>query len=264
MNDIFSLQRFGWLMRKIIIERTAQILGTIGLCISIAFIFYAMTYLLQGVAVAQNAAFLVGLTLGGPLVASIVFGYFGNNATGASFLTLPASILEKWLSGVLIVGVIYFLIFLLCFRLMDFAFVAHYHNSLDLHLPYYNEQYDAVHILSFTEFVATSTYLMFFNFSGLIMLGALFFNKAAFVKTAFIICGIIVGAFLLNFLVVKLLIKNTQIAFPFNIVWIRVGDERAALRFSRETEEMIMFIFRFVLPAIFWSLTLLRLKEKEF
>ena len=264
MNDIFSLQRFGWLMRKIFIERTAQILGTIGLCISITFILYAMTYLMQGIAVAQNAAFLVGLTLGGPLVASIVFGYFGNNATGASFLTLPASILEKWLSGVLFVGVIYFLIFLLCFRLIDFAFVAYYHNSLDPHLPYYKEQYDGVHIFSYTEFVASTAYLLFFNFSGLIMLGALFFNKAAFVKTAFIVCGIMVGAFLLNFLVVKLLINNTQIAFPFNIVWIRVGDERAALVYSQESERNIIFIFRFVLPAIFWSLSLLRLKEKEF
>jgi len=69
---------------------------------------------------------------------------------------------------------------------------------------------------------------------------------------------------LLNFLVVKLLINNTQIAFPFNIVWIRVGDERAALVYSQESERNIIFIFRFVLPAIFWSLSLLRLKEKEF
>lgn len=264
MNDIFSLQRFAWLMRKIIIERTVQILGTIGLSISITVILYAMARLMQDVSVAQNVSFLIGLTLGGPLVASVVFGYFGNNATGASFLTLPASVLEKWLSGVLIVGVIYFLIFLLCFRLMDFAFVAQYHNSLDPYLPYYKEQYDTIHIFSFTELVASTTYIMFFNFTGLIMLGALFFNKAAFVKTAFIICGIMVGAFLLNFLVVKLLIKNTQIAFPFKIVWVQVGDERSALALSPESADKIIFIFRFVLPAIFWSLSLLRLKEKEF
>src|SRR6185437_9546460 len=250
MNDIFSLQRFGWLMRKILTERTTQILGTIGLSISITFILYTLARLMQDVSVAQNASFVLGLTLGGSLVASIVFGYFGNNATGASFLTLPASILEKWLSGILIVGGIYFFIFLLCFRLIHLAFVLQYHNSLNPSLAFYKEQYDAVHIFSFTGFVASTTYLLLFNFSGLIMLGALFFNKAAFVKTAFIICGIMVGAFLFNFLVVKLLIKNTQIAIPFNIVWIQVGDERTALALSPQNAEKIIFIFRFVLPAI--------------
>ena len=264
MNDTFSLQRFGWLMRKIILERTTQVLGTIGLCITITFIIYAVTRLLQGIEVAQNAAFETGLALGGPLVASIVFGYFNNNATGSSFLTLPASLLEKWLSGVLITGIVYFFLFLGCFRIIDLAFVAQLHHSLDPHLPYYKEMYEAVHILSYTEFFANGTYMLFFNFSGIVMLGSLFFNKAAFVKTALIICGIITGSFLLNLLVVSLLIKNTQVAFPFSIVWIWVGTERASLELPSESVEKLKFIFRFVLPAIFWSLSLLRLKEKEF
>jgi hypothetical protein len=264
MNDIFSLQRFGWLMRKIIVERTAQVLGTIGFCIIATFIIYAMTRLLQGMEVAQNAAFELGLAMGGPLVASIVFGYFNNNATGASFLTLPASVLEKWLSGILITGLVYFFLFLLSFRIIDLAFVAQYHHSLDPHLPYYKEQYEAVHLFSFTEFVASSTYMMFFNFCGIVMLGALFFNKAAFIKTALIVCGISVGGFLLNLLAVSLLIKNTQIAFPFSVVWIWVRNERTPLQLPPDSAEKVKFIFRFVLPAIFWGLSLLRLKEKEF
>lgn len=264
MNDTFSLQRFGWLMRKIMVERTAQVLGTIGLCITVTFIIYAMTRLLQGIEVAQNAAFEIGLAMGGPIVASIVFGYFSNNATGSSFLTLPASVLEKWLSGILITGVIYFFLFLFAFRMIDLLFVAQYHHNLDPHLPYYKEQYEAVHILSYTELVASGTYMLFFNFSGIVMLGALFFNKAAFIKTALIICCVAVGSFLLNLLVVSLLIKNTQIAFPFSIVWIWVGNQRAPLELPSESAEKIKFIFRFVLPAIFWGLSLLRLKEKEF
>ncbi len=264
MNDVFSLQRFGWLMRKVVVERRMQVLGTIGLCLAVTFIIYALTLLLQGIVVAQNAAFETGLVVGGPLIASIVFGYFNNNATGASFLTLPASLLEKWLSGVLITGVVYFFLFLLCFRIIDLAFVAQYHHNLDPHLPYYKEIYEDVHILSYTEFFANGTYLLFFNFSGIVMLGSLFFNKASFVKTALIICSVIAGSFLLNLLTVSLLIKNTQIAFPFSIVWIWVGADRASLELPPESAEKVKFIFRFVLPAIFWGLSLLRLKEKEF
>jgi hypothetical protein len=264
MNDIFSIQRFGWLMRKIFIERTAQVLGTIGLCLMVTFIIYGMALLLQGLEVAQTAAFEIGLAAGGPLVASIVFSYFNNNANGASFLTLPASVLEKWLSGVLITGVLYFLLFLLVFRMIDLSFVAYHRHHLDPHLPYYKEQMEAIHTLSYTETVASGTYMLFFNFAGVVMLGALFFNKAAFVKTALIISSIAVGAFLLNLLMVSLLIKNTQIAFPFSIVWIWVGKERAALQFAPEEADKIKIIFRFILPAIFWGLSLVRLKEKEF
>jgi hypothetical protein len=264
MSDVFSLRRFGWLMRKIFQERTTQVLGTILLCFTVTFIVYAMTRLLQGIEVAQNGAFAVGLPLGGSLMASVVFSYFNNNAMGASFLSLPASLLEKWLSGILIVGMLYFLLFLAFFRLLDLAFVSQLHHSLDHHAPFYKEQYEAVHLLSFTEFTAWGNYLMFFNFTGIMMLGALFFNKAAFVKTALVICTVIVGAFLLNLLVVSQLIKNTQISFPFSVVWIWVGKDRAAIELSPETADIIKFIFRFVLPAILWSLSLLRLKEKEF
>ncbi|AEW01123.1 hypothetical protein A4D02_14270 [Niastella koreensis] len=264
MNDVFSLRRFGWLMRKIFLERTMQVLGTLLLCFTVTFIVYFMTRLLLGIEEAQNAAFLVGLTLGGSLMASIVFSYFNNNAVGVSFITLPASLLEKWLSGILIVGVLYFLLFLAFFRLIDLSFVLQYHHNLDHHAPYYKEQYEAVYLLSFSDFTAWGNYAMFFNFAGIMMLGSLFFNKAAFVKTALVICVVIVGTFLLNLLVISLLIKNTQTAFPFSIVWIWVGKYRAPIELSPETADKIKIIFRFVLPAILWSLSLLRLKEKEF
>ena len=95
MSDVFSLRRFGWLMRKIFLERIMQVAGTILLCFTVTFMVYAMTRLLQGVQVGQNRAFLIGLTLRGSLMASVVFNYFNNNAMGASFLTLPTSLLEK-------------------------------------------------------------------------------------------------------------------------------------------------------------------------
>ncbi len=264
MNDVFSARRFGWLMRKVFLDKTAPVFGTILLCFTVTLIFYGLTRLLQGIQVAQNGAFTIGLPLGGTLVASVVFGYFNNNAVGTSFLTLPVSVFEKWLSGVLIVGVLYFFLFLLFFRLLDMAFVAQYHHGLNPHSAYYKEQYEYVQLFSFTGFTARRNYMMFFNFAGMMMLGSLFFNKAPFVKTALVICALIIGAFLLNLFVINLLIKNVQIAFPFSVVWIWVGKDRAALNLSPEIESRIRFIFCFVLPFILWGLSLLRLKEKEF
>jgi hypothetical protein len=264
MNDVFSARRFGWLMRKTVQERPAQVIGTIGLCFAISFICYGMTRLLQGIWQAQNTAFIVGLVLGGPFLASVVLGYFSNNAMGASFLTLPASRMEKWLSAVLIVGVLYFFIFLLFFRLMDLAFVSQFHNSLDPYSANYREMYENVHTLSFTEFPATHCYVMFFNFTGLMLIGSLFYNKAPFIKTSLVICTVIIAAFLFNFLIVKLLINNTQSAFPLSLIWIWVGKDRAMIQLSPKTAGIIKFVFQFALPVVLWSLSLLRLKEKEF
>jgi hypothetical protein len=263
MNDILNLSRFGWLIRKVFLEKTALVLGSMLLCFIVTFIFYGMTMLLQGISEAQNDAFLVGLTLGGALMASVVFGYFNNDATGVSFLTLPASVLEKWLSGIVIIG-LYFLLFLVYFRLIDLAFVAQYHNNLNTHAPYYKEQYELVNIIPFTGSTAAQNFMMFFNFTGIMMLGALFFNKAAFIKTALVICSILVAAFLLNLLIINLLIKNVQTAFPFTVVWLWIGKERAQLELSPENADKAKIIFRFVLPAVLWALSLLRLKEKEF
>lgn len=263
MNDILNLSRFGWLIRKIFLEKTASVLGSMLLCFIVTFIFYGMTMLLQGISDAQNGAFLVGLTLGGALMASVVFGYFNNDATGVSFLTLPASVLEKWLSGIMIIG-LYFFLFLVYFRLIDLAFVAQYHHNLNPHAPYYKEQYELVNIIPFTGSTAAHNFMMFFNFTGIMMLGALFFNKAAFIKTALVICSILVAAFLLNLLIINLLIKNVQTAFPFTVVWIWIGKDRARLELSPENVDTVKIIFRFVLPAVLWALSLLRLKEKEF
>ena len=108
MNDVLNLSRFGWLIRKIFLERTASVLGSMLLCFVVTFVLYGMIMLLQGIREAQNDAFLLGLTFGGALMASVVFSYFNNNATGVSFLTLPASVLEKWLSGITIIGLYLF------------------------------------------------------------------------------------------------------------------------------------------------------------
>jgi hypothetical protein len=116
--------------------------------------------------VAQNAAFMMGLVVGGSFLASMVFNYFSANASGASFLTLPASQLEKWLCGVVITGVLYVGLFLLFFRLMDLSFIALYRKGLDPDGPFYRQLYNAVQVYPFDGFMAPTIFMMFSNFAG--------------------------------------------------------------------------------------------------
>jgi len=264
MSNTFNITRMGWLLKKTILERPAQLLGLTLLSFLLSFIIYFLVKVLSGFEDGQNAAFVTGLIGGGCFLASFVNGHFSSNASGSSFLTLPASQFEKWLCGVIITGICYILLFLLFFRLMDTAFVSAYHNSLDVHSVFYKQQYEAVNIFPFNEFIAKKVYMMYFNFAGIMLLGSLYFNKAAFIKVALITCVVCVGLFLLNILIAQFSLPNVQTAFPYFMVWLWVGKQRARLELPEGTLRAIGILFQFIIPVFFWGLSLLRLREKEF
>src|ERR1700759_4563749 len=107
MNDIFNIKRFALLFKKTIAERPVQNVGVTGLLLVLSFILYVVAKKLAGFGPAQNLTFIWGLAGGGFFLASFVFGYFGTNASGSSYLTLPVSFLEKWLCSILIAGIFY-------------------------------------------------------------------------------------------------------------------------------------------------------------
>src|SRR3954470_1824611 len=142
MNNTFNIKRFSLLFKKTIVERPVQTIGVTVLLLLLSFILYVAAKKLSGFGAAQNLTFIWGLSGGGFFLASFVFGYFSTNASGSSYLTLPASYFEKWLCGILIAGVLYPFIFLLFYHLVDVSFVASYHNSLDPASPFYKQEYE--------------------------------------------------------------------------------------------------------------------------
>ena len=154
MNEVFSIKRFLLLFRKVIIERPTQTLGVTTLLLLLSSILYVAAKKLAGFGPAQNLTFIWGLAGGGFFLSSFVFGYFNTNASGSSYLTLPASFVEKWLCGILIVGILYPLLFLLFYHVMDIAFVTSYHNSLDKASLFYKQQYESVYTFNLNGIVA--------------------------------------------------------------------------------------------------------------
>ena len=126
MNDIFEFKRFGLLFKKTILERPVQLLGIAGLALAATLIIYsAILYFTNGMGwnIAQNLSFGWGVIGGGCFLSSVVFGYFSTNASGSAYLTLPASAFEKWLCGIIIIGVLFPGLFLIFYRFMDFCFL---------------------------------------------------------------------------------------------------------------------------------------------
>ena len=264
MNEVFSIKRFLLLFKKMIAERPTQTLGVTVLLLVLSFILYVAAKELVGFGPAQNLTFIWGLAGGGFFISSFMFGYFNTNASGSSYLTLPASFLEKWLCGILIAGIIYPLIFLLFFHTMDAAFVASYHNSLDKTSLFYKQQYESVYNFDLNGIIALKVYALFLQLTGMMLTGGLYFNKIPFIKTGLAICAIILAIFGLNWLMANILFNNVSDAGPYDHVTLFVGKETGTLILPINLENFFHIAIAFVIPLVFWFLPLLRLREKEF
>ncbi len=249
MNNTFNLQRFGFLFRKTLFERPVQLFGLTLLSIIAVLIIYVLFKNLVGYEEMQNLSFLLGLIGGGTVLASNIFGHFSSGAEGISFLTLPASAFEKWLSALLINGVLYTATFILIFHLADLAIVHQYHSSLDPKSPFYQTRYDAVRTFELTGFVAAKGYIMFVNFTGAMVVGSLYFNKVAFIKVALIACGLFIGAHLLDQVFAKAIFDKVDKALPYYCVFIPVGDSFGKVELSAGGARLVDTIIKFILPG---------------
>lgn len=264
MNNTFNLRRFGLLFKKTLLEKPAQMFGFTALILAFILIAYAVAKSLIGFNGAQNLAFIWGLIGGSFFLASFVFNYFSSNAIGSSYLTLPASQLEKWLCGVLIAGVLYPIIFIAFYRLMDASFVYLFHKSLDPTGPFYKQQYESVNIFSFDGIIAWKVYPMFLFSVGAMLVGSLYFNKVSFIKVSLVICGLLIGSYAINWGFAKILFGSINDASIFDHVTMDVGKGYGTIVLPERASNIFINTWNYVFPAILFITSFIRLREKEF
>ena len=264
MNNTFNPKRFGLLLKKTLLEKPMQMFGFTGLIFLLILIVYYIFKTFVNFHAAQNVSFLWGLVGGDFILASFMFNYFSSAASGSSYLTLPVSNFERWLCAVVIAGILYPLMFLVFYRIMDAGFVASFHNSLDPNSPFYKITYDSVYLFPFNRGVARQFYPMFLIFTGMMLIGSLYFNKVALVKVALAICILCFGIYALNYFLASLLFDNLDDAFPFLHVAILVGKETRAVELHKNVHDPIWYFINFGLPVILWGVAFIRLREKEF
>jgi len=239
-------------------------IGFPGLVLTVVLILYVIIKALSGFDMAQRITFFVGLAGGSFFLGSFVFGYFSSNASGSSFLTLPASHFEKWLCGILIAGVFYPIVFLIFYYGMDTGFVALYHNGLDPSSPFYKQAYESVYTFDLSGVIAGNIYILFFIYTGAMLLGSLYFNKVSVIKTAIALCIICLVIFGTNWLFATLLFGNIDDAAPFNHVAVPLGNDVGSIELPAGIAKVCKCAFLYVMPATFWILSFTRLREKEF
>lgn len=263
MNDTFDVKRFSLLLKKSILERQALLLGLLSVTLTITLLTYAIVQSMAGITKGQLSAFVIGFLLGGSFIASSVFGYFSSNSSGSSFLMLPASHFEKWTCGILIAGVLFTSIYLGFYRLIDILFVNNYHNNLDVNNPNYQTLFNAVEVFPFSNAIAKMIYVLFVNISGAMLVGSLFYNKVSYIKTALIVCAIVIGSYFLNLLVAHLFFNNIDMAVPFRNNFLRVDKEIGIIDLPPFALKLFNIFITYIIPCTLWLTAYVRLKEKE-
>jgi hypothetical protein len=279
MNNTFYFPRFILLLRKTLMERPAQTFGVVLLNFIVIVLLYAFLRDIIGWDGTQNLTFFWGFIFGGCYLSAAMFNHFSSNANGSAFLTLPCSTLEKWLCAFLISCVLYVIVYLLFFKAVDFAFVQYYHSHLNPAELHYTEKLEAVQLLPYTQKTAVTSYMIYANLVTSMLVGSLYFNRLAFIKTGLAICAVFVGMFALNYLVAQMLFGQVDDAFPFSHVSMRmlspgISQETALMMRPRNEVgditlpspygEFSRSVIRFAVPAILCITSFVRLKEKEF
>ena len=279
MNNTFNLLRFYHFFRKTVLERPWQIIGIVLLNFIVILILYAFLRDIIGWNPTQNLTFNAGFVFGGCYLSATLFNYFSSNANGFSFLTLPVSLLEKWLCAMLITWVLYVIAFFVFYVSIDHLFVSYYHHHLNVQDPHYAKLQEAVQPFDLRGHVATSTYIMFGILTAAMFVGSMYFNKMGFIKTGLFICALLILVFALNMMVAHAFFPNVRDAFPFSHVSvnlpgntsaeesalaIRMKDEGASIELPAPYSAMYRVFLRYILVAVLMVAAFFRLKEKEF
>ena len=112
--------------------------------------------------------------------------------------------------------------------------------------------------------MAGRVFPMFVFLAGAMMVGSLYFNKVSFIKVAIAICLVMVTGFGLNWAIARIFFGNINDAGPFNHVTIPVGKEEGFLELPKTMANIYFYFFVYIIPAVLWLISYIRLREKEF
>jgi hypothetical protein len=271
MNDIFNLQRFWFLFRKTIIERRLQIAGIFLLSILGAFLmYYSPIFTSDGRMhtdfddwyIAQSNSFGSGFIIGSVILSGILFNYFSDSEKGYSYLTLPTSYFEKWLCGIVIM-LFFITAYHLIFRAMDIVFVNYYHKNIVSLVTDVETFKKAAVVMRFNVQSLRIIYFFMMALSSVVVVGSLYFNKLALIKSVCIGVGVFIALQFLNGTVAgSIFDEDVSTTFFFSRIYLIKSN--IGVHLTPALSGFFENLYTFILPIVLWFIALIRLREKEF
>ena len=205
----------------------------------------------------QGIFFTMGLLLSGSIFTSMIFTDLSDKKRAIAALILPASHFEKYFLAWLYSSVIFLVIYIASFYLVDFLVV-----NMD---NWQGKPKEIVNIFSNNEddghfyFVL----LIYLFLHAVCIWGAIFFHKLHFIKTGFLFFISMAVLALLNSFIMKAFIgKEVKAAIPFGPLTIKNIQGDININLPEEQQPLIAIAF-ILIAVVLWAASYLRLKEKE-
>jgi hypothetical protein len=208
--------------------------------------------------------YYIGLFLGGLLFTSRSFNELGSKEKGLDFLMLPASQFEKFITLFLISTVGFFLFYhvscYLSLKIIENVQLAITQQPIARNYQFLSDPDEKKYI-----------YYGYFVLQSIFLLGATYFHKYSFLKTVFCVFIFLFGLYLINCILVTLLFgvqgEFWKRAMPFIMVNKLEGGpvqwHTTTYLIPHWLLDTYLFIIRFVLAPVFWTIAYFRLKDQE-
>jgi hypothetical protein len=256
MNNSFSFSRLGLLIKKQWFDNaklySLSILALIGL-LAIIFIFWAIANENRYDEEDTYIVFLILLFGAGLIFASTTFGALSDKAKGTYWLSIPATHLEKLLCGIFYSLIAFLAVYLVSFFIIQqitFAFIR------------INPDNDIRYMSNLKE-PAILFFYIFLALQSLFILGSVYFERFAFIKTILAALFIIFLFMLAGISFAKNLLPHNSGMRGLTSFSIYGDNEMKLYRLAPWIEDTIIALTKFIWAPVFWVATYFRLKEKE-
>ncbi|MBI2729998.1 MAG: hypothetical protein HYX40_04480 [Sphingobacteriales bacterium] len=276
MNQSFLINRWGLLMGKHWSENRKKYTLGIAAIASLMLLWYGFM-MLVGPGVdedIQTSTYFVGLFVIGCIYASLLFADLADRPKGISYLSTPASHLEKVLCNLFFGVIIFFLSYLAIYYIVTTPMLALSNAVREAKFKAEGNSFTFVKAQLINVFhygrgnredMFYMLHLVFFAVQSTFILGSVYFTRFSFIKT--VIAVLLVWLFLFLFLA-KVLGPMMPDGSYFNGLtnWslMNNGDgPNKVIMLPKWIESTTTFLFKFGFAPLFWMVTYFRLKEKE-
>ncbi|MBO9729356.1 MAG: hypothetical protein J7623_12025 [Chitinophaga sp.] len=266
-NNVFNLRRMQLYLQKHLADQLRfYLMGTLAILGLAAAFGTLMPLMHTEIHQTSNIVplYYIGLFAGGLLFTSRSFNELAHKEKGIDFLLLPASQFEKFLTTFLISTV---------------GFFVFYHISCYLALNIFEKVQVSLigrHIQRDYQFLSAPDekvyfYHVYFILQSIFLFGATCFHKYSFIKTLLSTLLFLLGLYVINCLIITVLF-GLQTEFwkrsvPFFMVAKLDGGpiswHTTVYVIPRWLSDTYLFIVRFIIAPVFWTLAYFRLKDQE-
>ena len=282
MNHLFSTKRF----LQLVLSHWTEYRKRYGLFLVAMFgimLFGAICLLLvdaqnSGDEFVQYFTFLFCAIVGGCIFSGTFLSNLNDKSKGITYILLPASAFEKLLCTLLFTVPIFFLVFLICFYLIDIPFVAitnsikytAFLESQKMGLNNYDRIFYPNHVISLFKsvrqvdryprnnddiFAFQQMFYALFTLQAFFLMGSAYFKKFAFVKS--LLSGFVLCLFFSVFTFV--IFKNQGNRNVFENYFAKKPVVDSYFYFSA----FVIWFFKLGLGSLFYLATYFHIKEKE-